>query len=78
MAYDQDQRDAPEIVVLAQESGTVKRGRKCTRCKRTMPPGTRFERHAYTVDGEFRCDVGCTRLGDEWECPLDRADGRRL
>ena len=70
MSRDDFQDDAPDYTELRDECGTVKLGRKCQKCGKTMPSGTKFRKTVGIIDGIFFSEVRCELLGPEYDCPL--------
>lgn len=68
MNYDQDTLDRPREERINSSSGVVVRGRRCTFCRRTMPPGTLYTKACALIDGQFQWYQGCATFMDE--CPL--------
>jgi hypothetical protein len=57
---------APDYRELAHRQRVVRRGRGCTMCRMTMPPGTPYTETVAIVDGTFEIVVSCRGV-----CPQD-------
>lgn len=63
-----DIEDRPFVQEIRATIGVVKRGRRCTICKRMMQPGVSFVQQVLIVDGEFQAATFCSPLYEECPC----------